>query len=153
MFKIDDSFVVIWDKPGHCFIVCGHLQGAKVVACELSTRDSHDLKRLTEFFIQRNKVRHLFSDIHKVLELIARTPTKMNQAAKQAVEHAFRMGERGVWLELTDEQYRKLKDEFRPVVSLPAHIKCESRKRTVAFTTSQLSDEVAHERRTRNQSS
>jgi hypothetical protein len=51
----------------------------------------------------------VFATEDKIRELIARTPTRMDQAAKEALEYAFKLGRGGVWLELTGEQYRKLK--------------------------------------------
>lgn len=53
-----------------------------------------------------------FATEDKVRELIARTPTRMDQASKQAVEHTFLIGRGGVWLELTAEQYAKTRDNM-----------------------------------------
>jgi hypothetical protein len=50
-----------------------------------------------------------FGTADKVRELIARTPTRFDLAGKQALEYAFQNGRGGTYLELTAEQYRKLK--------------------------------------------
>jgi len=50
-----------------------------------------------------------FGSEDKLRELIARTPTRFDPAGKQALEHAFTGGRGGLYLELTEEQYRKLK--------------------------------------------
>jgi hypothetical protein len=50
-----------------------------------------------------------FATADKVRELIARTPTLLDLAGKQALEHAIRGGRGGIYLELTVEQYRKLR--------------------------------------------
>lgn len=50
-----------------------------------------------------------FGSADKLRELIARTPTRLDLAAKQALEHAIQGGRGGVYLDLTSEQYRKLK--------------------------------------------
>jgi len=48
-------------------------------------------------------------DVSKVRELIDRTPTKLDLAAKQALEQAISIRRGGMFLELTGDQYRKLK--------------------------------------------
>ena len=53
------------------------------------------------------RIRQLGS-LDKVKELITRTPTRLDLAAKQAIEHAITVGRGGIYLELTAEQYRKL---------------------------------------------
>jgi hypothetical protein len=54
------------------------------------------------------RIRHLDS-IDKVRELIARTPTLLDLAAKQAIEHAITVGRGGMYLLATSAQYQKLK--------------------------------------------
>src|ERR1700677_1530183 len=53
------------------------------------------------------RIRQL-GNVDKVKELIARTPTRLDLAAKQAIEHAIARGRGGIYLDLTGEQYRKL---------------------------------------------
>lgn len=50
-----------------------------------------------------------FGSADKLRELIARTPTRFDLAGKQALAHAIEGGRGGLYLELTGEQYRKLK--------------------------------------------
>ena len=50
-----------------------------------------------------------FGSPDKIRDMIARTPTKQDQAAKQSLEYAIETGRGGVFLDLTAEQYRKLK--------------------------------------------
>lgn len=45
----------------------------------------------------------------KVKDLISRTPTRMDLAAHQAVDHGIENGRGGLFLSVTDEQYQKLK--------------------------------------------
>ncbi len=45
----------------------------------------------------------------KLRELIARTPTKLTLADHQALDAGIANGRGGLYLELTGEQYRKLK--------------------------------------------
>ncbi len=47
--------------------------------------------------------------VDKVRELINRTPTPMNLEARNMLEHAINQGRDGMYLQLTSEQYRKLK--------------------------------------------
>lgn len=54
------------------------------------------------------RIRHFGSE-DKLRELIVRTPTRFDLAGKQALDHAFQGGHGGVYLELTAEQYMKLK--------------------------------------------
>lgn len=49
-----------------------------------------------------------FGSTEKLLELIARTPTKLMQEDKQALEHAIEIGRGGMWLDLKAEQYAAL---------------------------------------------
>lgn len=51
----------------------------------------------------------VFGSPEKIRVLIARTPTRLDQAAKQSLEHAFAKGRGGIFLDLNDDQYRKLK--------------------------------------------
>ena len=50
-----------------------------------------------------------FKDPEKIVELAERGGAALNLEGRQALDHAFEIGRGGVWLELTDEQYRKLK--------------------------------------------
>lgn len=52
---------------------------------------------------------HCFDTEDKLRELIARTPTKMNLEARNMLDHAIANGRGGLYLDLTHEQYRKLK--------------------------------------------
>jgi hypothetical protein len=54
------------------------------------------------------RIRQLGS-LDKVKELIARTPTRLDLAADQAIEHAITVGRGGMYLDLTAEQYQKLR--------------------------------------------
>jgi len=54
------------------------------------------------------RIRQLGS-LDKVKELIARTPTRLDLAAHQAIDHAITVGRGGIYLEVTAEQYWKLK--------------------------------------------
>ncbi len=45
----------------------------------------------------------------KIIELARRGGAVLNLEAEQAIRHAFEIGRGGVWLNLTDDQYRKLK--------------------------------------------
>lgn len=45
----------------------------------------------------------------KLLEIAERGGAKMDLEARQALRRAIDMGRGGIWLELTEEQYRKLK--------------------------------------------
>jgi hypothetical protein len=47
--------------------------------------------------------------VEKVRELIDRTPTPMNLETRNMVEHAISKGRGGIYLQLTGEQYLKLK--------------------------------------------
>ncbi len=51
-----------------------------------------------------------FSSIHKVRELIARTPTQLSAEARAKLEHDISNGRGGIYLDLTREQYGKLSD-------------------------------------------
>jgi hypothetical protein len=50
-----------------------------------------------------------FNHADRVTELIGRTPTAMNLEARNMLEHALSGGRGGMYLDLTGEQYRKLK--------------------------------------------
>jgi hypothetical protein len=50
-----------------------------------------------------------FATEDKVVELIRRSGGLKDSAAKQAVEHAISNGRGGVYLDLTEEQYQKLR--------------------------------------------
>ena len=48
-------------------------------------------------------------DSGKIYELAERGNYSMNFEGRHAIDHAIEMGRGGIWLELTDEQYQKLK--------------------------------------------
>lgn len=50
-----------------------------------------------------------FKDPQKILELAERGGAILNLEGRQAIDHAIRNGRGGVWLELTTDQYLKLK--------------------------------------------
>ena len=50
-----------------------------------------------------------FKNPGKIVELAERGGAALDLEARQAIDHAIRIGRGGVWLELTDEQYRKLR--------------------------------------------
>ena len=50
-----------------------------------------------------------FGSPDKIRDMIARTPTRQDQSAKQSLEYGIEIGRGGLFLELTAEQYRKLK--------------------------------------------
>lgn len=50
-----------------------------------------------------------FASHDKILELARRGGLDLNLEAQQALSHAFEIGRGGVWLNLTEEQYRRLK--------------------------------------------
>src|SRR5215471_12964845 len=50
-----------------------------------------------------------FKEPEKIVELAERGGTALDLEARQAIDHAIEIGRGAIWLELTDEQYRKLK--------------------------------------------
>jgi hypothetical protein len=52
-------------------------------------------------------------DTQQLRELAARGGCDLNLEARQSLDHAIEIGRGGVWLELTDEQYQKLKQDRR----------------------------------------
>jgi hypothetical protein len=50
-----------------------------------------------------------FQDPAKIIELAERGGYGKSLEDRQLLEHAIEMGRGGIWLELTEEQYRKLK--------------------------------------------
>jgi hypothetical protein len=46
----------------------------------------------------------------KIREIVRRGGADMSLEAEQALEHAFKNGRGGVWLNLTEEQYQRLKE-------------------------------------------
>ena len=50
-----------------------------------------------------------FADSDKIVELARRGGASFALADRQAMEHGIEVGRGGIWLNLTDEQYRKLK--------------------------------------------
>jgi hypothetical protein len=50
-----------------------------------------------------------FKHPEKILELAQRAGAVQNLEGRQAIEHAIRNGRGGIWLELSEDQYRKLK--------------------------------------------
>jgi len=47
----------------------------------------------------------------KLFEIAEHGGYELNLEGRQALQHAIEMGRGGIWLELTEEQYRKLKGE------------------------------------------
>jgi hypothetical protein len=52
-----------------------------------------------------------FKDPAKLFELAERGGCNLNLEGRQALQHGIEIGRGGIWLELTEEQYRKLKRE------------------------------------------
>lgn len=52
---------------------------------------------------------HFKSD-RKIREIAERGGCNMNLEARQSLDHGIEIGRGGVWLELTEEQYRSLKE-------------------------------------------
>lgn len=50
-----------------------------------------------------------FASSDKIREMVARTPTKLMQDDKQALEYAISTGRGGLYLDLTEAQYKRLK--------------------------------------------
>jgi hypothetical protein len=50
-----------------------------------------------------------FSDPAKIYEMAERARSLVNLESKQALDHAIRDGRGGIYLQLTEEQYRKLR--------------------------------------------
>lgn len=50
-----------------------------------------------------------FKDEEKIIELAQRGGAFSNLESRQAIDHAIAIDRGGVWLELTEEQYQKLK--------------------------------------------
>jgi hypothetical protein len=50
-----------------------------------------------------------FKESAKVFEIAERGGYRMNLEGRQAIEHAIENGRGGVWLELSEEQYARLK--------------------------------------------
>ena len=50
-----------------------------------------------------------FKDPAKIIELAERGGNRLNLEERQAIEHGIETGRGGIWLELTEEQYGKLK--------------------------------------------
>ena len=50
----------------------------------------------------------LFRSEQKVREIAERAGANMNLEVLQSLDHGIQNGGGGIWLELTDEQYRKL---------------------------------------------
>jgi type II secretory pathway predicted ATPase ExeA len=48
-------------------------------------------------------------DAQKLIEMAERGGCTLNLEARQAMNHAIEIGRGGVWLELTEEQYQKLR--------------------------------------------
>jgi hypothetical protein len=47
----------------------------------------------------------------KVVAIAMKSGYVMNEEGKRSLDHAIETGRGGVWLQLTDEQYRKLKEK------------------------------------------
>jgi hypothetical protein len=50
-----------------------------------------------------------FADAQQIRNLVDRTPTPMNLEARNMLDHGINQGRGGMYLQLTDEQYQKLK--------------------------------------------
>jgi hypothetical protein len=50
-----------------------------------------------------------FQSHAKIFELAERGGCALNLEARQAIEHGIEIGRGGIWLQLTEEQYQKLK--------------------------------------------
>ncbi|MGD0797757.1 MAG: hypothetical protein ABR910_08540 [Acidobacteriaceae bacterium] len=50
-----------------------------------------------------------FSDEAKLFEMAERGGYRLNLEGRQAIEHAIRNGRGGIWLQLSEDQYSKLK--------------------------------------------
>jgi hypothetical protein len=50
-----------------------------------------------------------FSDPAKIYEMAERARSLVNLESKQAIDYAIRDGRGGIYLQLTEEQYRKLR--------------------------------------------
>lgn len=50
-----------------------------------------------------------FKSPEKIIELAERGGANLNLEERQAIHHAIKKGRGGLWLELTEEQYRTLK--------------------------------------------
>jgi hypothetical protein len=51
-----------------------------------------------------------FKGDDKIREIADRGGCNMNLEARQSLDHGIEIGRGGIWLELTEEQYRGLKD-------------------------------------------
>lgn len=49
-----------------------------------------------------------FSTADKVRELVSRSVGQLDSETRQALEYGIELGRGGIWLDLTDEQYRQL---------------------------------------------
>jgi len=53
--------------------------------------------------------RRTFASVDKIRELIDRTPTEMSLEARSMLKHDIEKGRGGLYLDVTEEQYQKLK--------------------------------------------
>lgn len=53
--------------------------------------------------------RVILDDKQKLFEMAERGGCKFDLEARQAINHAIEIGRGGVWLELTEEQYQRLR--------------------------------------------
>jgi len=53
--------------------------------------------------------RVVLDDTQKLFEMAERGGCRLNLEARQAINHAIEIGRGGVWLELTEEQYQRLR--------------------------------------------
>jgi len=54
-----------------------------------------------------------FADESKLFEMAERGGYRLNLEGRQAIEHAIQNGRGGIWLQLTPEQYEKLRSAER----------------------------------------
>ena len=88
---------------------CDRCTGTHKVYMTYMLRDGWSVQFLeSDLKTPVGRIRELGS-VDKVRELIARTPTRLDLAAKQAIEHAIARGRGGMYLQLTEDQYQKLK--------------------------------------------
>ena len=52
-----------------------------------------------------------FSDEAKLFEIARRGGCNMSLEGRQAIEHGIEIGRGGIWLELTEDQYAKLRNQ------------------------------------------
>lgn len=56
----------------------------------------------------------VFADDRKIFEIAKRGGFTLNIAGRREIEEAIRKGSGGIWLDLTPEQYAKLRKPYSP---------------------------------------